>query len=40
MIPASSAEEAMRIAREKIGRDDFTIAVMSHAANTVPILKA
>ena len=39
MIPASSAEEAMRIAREKIGRDDFTIAVMSHAANTVPILK-
>lgn len=39
MIPASSAEEAMQIARKKIGRDDFTITVMSHAANTVPILK-
>ncbi len=39
MIPASSAEEAMQIAREKIGRKDFTITVMSHAANTVPILK-
>ena len=39
MIPASSADEAMRIAKEKIGRSDFTITVMSHAANTVPLLK-
>ena len=39
MIPAASAEEAMEIARKKIGRDDFTITVMSHAANTVPLLK-
>lgn len=39
MIPASSAEEALKIAREKIGRSDFTITVMSHAANTVPLLK-
>ena len=39
MIPASSAEEAMQIARKKIGRNDFTITVMSHAANTVPLLK-
>ena len=39
MIPASSAAEAMQIAREKIGRSDFTITVMTHAANTVPILK-
>ena len=39
MIPVSSAEEAMRVARQKIGRDDFTITVMSHAANTVPLLQ-
>lgn len=39
MIPASSAEEAMEIARKKLGRKDFTITVMSHAANTVPLLK-
>jgi nickel-dependent lactate racemase len=39
MIPATSAAEAMAIARDKIGRDDFTITVMSHAANTVPLLK-
>lgn len=39
MIPASSAAEAMQIAKEKIGRSDFTITVMSHAANTVPLLK-
>ncbi len=39
MIPATSAEEAMQIARTKIGRDDFTITVMAHAANTVPLLK-
>ena len=40
MIPAASAEEAMQLALEKIGRDDFTITVMPHAANTVPILKS
>ena len=39
MIPAVSAAEALQIAREKIGRDDFTITVMAHAANTVPLLK-
>lgn len=39
MVPAASAAEAMEIARKKIGRDDFTITVMTHAANTVPILK-
>lgn len=39
MIPAATAEEAMQIAKEKIGREDFTITVMCHAANTVPILK-
>ncbi|MDU4960835.1 MAG: nickel-dependent lactate racemase [Sporomusaceae bacterium] len=39
MIPASSAEEALAIAREKLGRDDYTITVMGHAANTVPIVR-
>jgi nickel-dependent lactate racemase len=39
MIPAASAAEALQIARQKIGRDDFTITVMAHAANTVPLLK-
>ena len=38
MIPACSAEEALRIAKEKIGWNDFTITVMPHAANTVPLL--
>lgn len=39
MIPATSGEEAMKIARQKFGRDDFTITIMAHAANTVPLLK-
>lgn len=39
MIPATSAEEAMAIAKEKLGREDYTITVMGHAANTVPVLR-
>lgn len=39
IIPATSAEEAMAIAREKLGRDDYTVAIMEHAANTVPVVK-
>ena len=39
IIPATSIEEAMAIAKEKIGRDDFTVTVMEHGANTVPVLK-
>lgn len=39
MIPATTAEEALQIAKEKLGKNDFTITVMSHAANTVPLLK-
>ncbi|WP_425058225.1 Lactate racemase [Sporomusa carbonis] len=39
MIPATTAEEAMAIAKEKLGREDYTITVMGHAANTVPLLK-
>ena len=38
MIPATSAEEALAIAREKLGREDYKIIVMGHAANTVPLL--
>ena len=37
-IPAVDAAEAMRIAREKIGRDDFSITVMTEAATTVPLM--
>jgi lactate racemase len=39
MIPATSAEEALQIAREKLGQDDYTITVMTHGANTVPLLE-
>lgn len=39
MIPASTAEEALAIAKEKLGREDYTITVMTAAANTVPVLK-
>lgn len=38
MIPATSAEEALTIAREKLGREDYKVIVMGHAANTVPLL--
>lgn len=38
MIPAATAEEAMAIAREKLGRNDYKVIVMGHAANTVPLL--
>lgn len=37
LIPAVSAEEAMKIAREKLGNDDFSITVMTEAATTVPL---
>jgi len=39
MIPAATAEEAFAIAKEKLGREDYTITVMTAAANTVPVLK-
>jgi lactate racemase len=38
LIPASSAEEAMRIAKEKLGRDDYSIIVMTEAGTTVPLM--
>jgi len=37
MIAATSIEEAILIAEEKLGRKDYTITVMTHAANTVPL---
>lgn len=37
-IPAATAEEAMQIAREKLGKDDFSITVMAEAATTVPLM--
>lgn len=40
MIPAATAEEALTIAKEKLGRrEDYTITVMTAAANTVPVMK-
>ena len=39
MIPVTSAEEAFAVAKEKIGREDYTSTVMTAAANTVPVLK-
>jgi len=37
MIAATSLEEAIVIAEKKLGRKDYTITVMTHAANTVPL---
>jgi nickel-dependent lactate racemase len=38
MFAVTSIEEAMALAEEKLGRKDYTITVMSHGANTVPLL--
>ncbi len=38
-IAVSTLDEAMALAEEKLGRKDYTITVMPHAANTVPIIK-
>ena len=39
MIPAATTAEALAIAQEKLGCEDYTITVMTTAANTVPVLK-
>ncbi|SMC50737.1 nickel-dependent lactate racemase [Sporomusa malonica] len=39
LIAATTIEEAMAIAEQKLGRKDYTITVMPHAANTVPLLQ-
>ena len=38
LIPAFSAEEAMKIAREKLDTEDFSITVMTEAGTTVPLM--
>jgi hypothetical protein len=39
MRMAETLDEAMAMARDIIGHDDYTVTVMSHAANTMPIIK-
>jgi len=39
MIPAVTAEEAFAIAKEKLGKEDYTITIMTASANTVPVLE-
>ncbi|HWR06558.1 nickel-dependent lactate racemase [Sporomusa sp.] len=39
MIPATTMEEALRIAKEKCGTDKPTYTVMPQGANTLPILR-
>ncbi|MBP2625372.1 MAG: hypothetical protein H6Q68_83 [Firmicutes bacterium] len=38
MIAVTTLAEAMELAEEKLARKDYTITVMAHAANTVPLL--
>lgn len=38
-IAAATLDEALAIAEEKLGRKDYTVTVMTHAANTMPIVK-
>ena len=38
LIPVTTIEEAMALAEEKLGRKNYTVTVMPHAANTVPLL--
>ncbi|SDF19221.1 nickel-dependent lactate racemase [Sporolituus thermophilus] len=39
MIAVTTIEEAMALAEQKLGRKDYTITVMPHAANTVPLVQ-
>lgn len=39
MTPVTTIEEAIALAEDKLGRSEYKIIVMPHAANTVPILK-
>jgi nickel-dependent lactate racemase len=38
LIPVTTIEEALALAEKKLGRNDYTVTVMPHAANTVPLL--
>lgn len=40
MLFAASVDEALVMAAQRLGRRDYTITVMPHAANTVPLLPA
>jgi nickel-dependent lactate racemase len=40
MLAASSLEEAVCMAEEKLGKKEYTITVMAHGANTVPVESA
>lgn len=40
MIPVTTLEEAVALAEQKLGRSDYKVIVMPHAANTVPIVTA
>jgi len=39
MYAVTTIEEALALAEEKLGRKDYSIIVMPHAANTVPIVQ-
>jgi len=39
MIPTTTIEEALQIARERCGVDNPTYTVMPQGANTLPILR-
>lgn len=39
LIAVTTLEEALTIAEQKLNRKDYTITVMPHAANTVPLLQ-
>lgn len=39
MYAATTLEEALKLAEEKLGRSDYKVTLMPHAANTVPLLK-
>lgn len=39
LIPATDANEAMKMAKEILGKEDFSITVMTEAGITVPLLK-
>ncbi|TWH45475.1 nickel-dependent lactate racemase [Sporomusa sp. KB1] len=39
LIAATTLEEALAIAEQKLGRTDYTITLMPHGANTVPLLQ-
>lgn len=40
MIAVTTIDEAMALAEAKLARKDYTITVMAHAANTVPLLNS